>query len=234
MSTAPQPAVSASRGVVYNLAGQLLPALAALVAVPILARGISGEAFGVVAFAWASLGYFSLVDLGMGRALTQAVAAHVHRDVHLVAELAWTCWTVLLTFGATLSGVVALYTLFEPAWLEPLLGSLPAARRAWWLLLAGLPCVVLSSGFRGMLEGLHRFDIVNLVRVPAAIGSYALPAALALRTERVDVLVASIVAVRLATCGVYGAACLRVLLPHASGACRPGAHGACSPAWAPG
>ena len=43
-------------------------------AVPPLVRLLGVDRFGVLALAWIIVGYFSLFDLGMGRALTKLVA----------------------------------------------------------------------------------------------------------------------------------------------------------------
>src|SRR6185295_477413 len=66
-----------ARNVLLNLVGWVLPALVALVAVPILVRGLGDARFGVLALAWTAIGYFSLFDLGIGRALTHAVADRI-------------------------------------------------------------------------------------------------------------------------------------------------------------
>jgi O-antigen/teichoic acid export membrane protein len=49
----------------WNLAGQILPLLAAVFAIPILIEGMGVERFGVFMLAWVVLGYFSLFDLGL-------------------------------------------------------------------------------------------------------------------------------------------------------------------------
>ena len=58
----------------WNLVGQLLPVVVALVTVPLLIRLLGLERFGFLSVAWALVGYASLFDFGIGRALTRAVA----------------------------------------------------------------------------------------------------------------------------------------------------------------
>jgi len=38
-----------------------------------------------------------------------------------------------------------------------------------------MPLVTLTSGLKGILEGLHRFDIVNVLRVPLGVANFAAP-----------------------------------------------------------
>ena len=48
--------------------------LVALVAIPILVDGLGTARFGILTLAWMVVGYFSLFDLGLGRALTKLTA----------------------------------------------------------------------------------------------------------------------------------------------------------------
>jgi len=57
-----------------NLFGQVIPLGVAVVAVPVLIRALGEGRFGVLALAWALIGYFTLLDFGLGRALTQAAS----------------------------------------------------------------------------------------------------------------------------------------------------------------
>src|SRR4051812_5597637 len=69
-----------ARNTALNVAGQAVPLIAALVAIPWLIRGLGADRFGVLTLAWATIGYFGLVDLGLGRALTHAVATRLGSD----------------------------------------------------------------------------------------------------------------------------------------------------------
>src|SRR5258705_13553401 len=63
-----------ARNAVWNLLGNGTPMIVAVVCIPILIRGLGKERFGVLTLVWAVIGYASLFDLGLGRALTQLVA----------------------------------------------------------------------------------------------------------------------------------------------------------------
>ena len=63
-----------ARNTVWNLVGQVAPMVAAVVSIPILIRHVGVDGFGVLSLAWILVGYFSLFDLGLGRALTRFVA----------------------------------------------------------------------------------------------------------------------------------------------------------------
>src|SRR5437773_8518685 len=63
-----------ARNTVWNLLGNGAPMLVAVFCIPILIKGLGTDRFGVLTLAWALIGYASLFDLGLGRALTQLVA----------------------------------------------------------------------------------------------------------------------------------------------------------------
>src|SRR5437867_11276331 len=103
-----------ARNSALNLFAQGIPIILAIVAIPPLVRGLGPERFGVLTLAWAAIGYFSLFELGLSRALTQAVAQRLgnggERDVPAIT---WTAILLLFALGV-LGGVVL-------AFLTPLL-----------------------------------------------------------------------------------------------------------------
>ena len=71
-----------ARNTIWNIVGQSLPLLLAVVAIPLLIRRLGVDRFGVLTLAWALVGYFGLFDLGLGRALDKGryrVACSVQR-----------------------------------------------------------------------------------------------------------------------------------------------------------
>src|SRR3954470_17700094 len=133
-----------ARNTALNLAGQLAPLVAAMVSIPWLIRGLGTDRYGVLMLAWAAIGYFGFVDLGLGRALTHAVATRLgsEREEELDA-LGWTA--LMLMFG--LGAVGALVLTVATPWIVSDLLDIPAAlveesTRSFYLLAACLPIVV--------------------------------------------------------------------------------------------
>ena len=62
--------MSLRKNTLWNLAGSGLPLIAAVFCIPYLLKQLGNEAFGVLTLIWALIGYFSLFDMGVGRALT--------------------------------------------------------------------------------------------------------------------------------------------------------------------
>src|SRR5215471_7527755 len=80
-----------AKNTLWNLFGNCAPILVAVFCIPILIRTLGKERFGVLTLAWALIGYASLFDLGLGRALTQLVARKLGAgDEAEIPSLVWT------------------------------------------------------------------------------------------------------------------------------------------------
>src|SRR5712664_3110193 len=97
-----------ARNTVWNLVGSGAPMLVAVFCIPILILGLGKERFGVLTLAWALIGYASLLDLGLGRALTQLVAKKLGAgEEREIPSLAWTSLLLMLLLG--FAGAVAVF-----------------------------------------------------------------------------------------------------------------------------
>jgi hypothetical protein len=131
----------------------------------------------VLTLAWTVIGQFSLLDLGLSRALTQVLAERMGRgDTRDVPALVWSALAVMLA-----AGIVAAVALAFAA--GPLARvSLPRSadlhaeveQSIRWLALA-LPFVVVTAGFRAVLEAAQRFALINALRVPLGVLTFAGP-----------------------------------------------------------
>lgn len=168
-----------ARNVVLNLAGWGLPALVALVAIPLLVHGMGTARFGVLVLAWAVIGYFSLFDMGLSRALTQVLAQRLGRgDTDSLPGLTWTALGLMAPLGLAGGAVLALLA----PWLARDLLHIPVglqdeSLKAFEVVALALPFTVSTAGFRGVLEATQRFDLVNLLRVPMGLLTFAGPLA---------------------------------------------------------
>jgi O-antigen/teichoic acid export membrane protein len=168
-----------ARHAALNFLGQSAPLVAAFFAIPILARTLGPERFGALTIGWAVLGYFSLFDFGLGRALTSLVAvASSAGDQRRMAKLVWTSLAALIPLGIV-GG--AAFGLVSPLLARRVLKVSPALRQetlqAFYLLAAAIPIVIVTTGLRGVLEGVRRFDLVNALRVPMGLATFLAPVA---------------------------------------------------------
>jgi len=165
------------RNVLLNLVGWALPAAAALASIPLLARGLGPARFGLVVLAWSCVSIFSLFDFGLGRALTRAVAERLAaHDDDGIADIVWSASWLLLGLTSVLAvvGVAG-----APAIVDRLL-HVPADVRSdaigvVRLIAVAIPPLAHGVALRGVLEAGQRFRIVNQLRVPLGIATYAGP-----------------------------------------------------------
>jgi O-antigen/teichoic acid export membrane protein len=157
-----------ARNSALNLTGMLLPLVLAVLAMPPLVRGMGAERFGILTLTWAAIGYFGLFELGLSRALTQAVAHRIglNRNGELPA-LVWTALLLLLALGILGAVVLAATT---PMLITRVL-NVPAGLRqeamvSFYILAASLPFVVTTAGLRGLMEAHQHFGVVAALRIP--------------------------------------------------------------------
>lgn len=166
-----------ARNTLINLIGQAVPLLVAVIAMPFVVRGLGTERFGLLSLAWVVLGYFTIFDLGLGRATTKYVAEALGKgEVTHVSQIIWTAVTVQAIMGfvgaIVLLGITDLLVDRVLNIPTQLLGE---ARSTFHLLALSIPVVLISSSFSGVLEAAQRFDLINAVRIPSSILTYLLP-----------------------------------------------------------
>jgi O-antigen/teichoic acid export membrane protein len=200
-----------ARNAALNLAGQAAPMVAALVSIPWLIRGLGADRFGVLMLAWAVIGYFGLCDLGLGRALTHAVATRLGSEQE--GELEAIGWTALMAMFAL--GVVGALVLIvaTPALVTHVLEIPPSlaaeSERAFYLLALSLPMVVSTAGLRGILEAHQHFGVATALRAPLSVLMYVVPLAMLPFTNRVDATIIALVLARVAAWVAHLAVCVR-------------------------
>src|SRR5216683_4589178 len=166
-----------ARNVIWNLVGNGAPMIVAVFCIPLLIRGLGKERFGVLALAWALIGYASLFDLGLGRALTQLVARKLGTgEDREVPTLVWTSLLLMLLLGVLGAAVVGLLS----PWLVHRALNVPGALQhetlqSFYLLTLSIPVVIGTAGLRGLLEAHQRFGMINALRIPMGVYSFASP-----------------------------------------------------------
>ena len=89
-----------ARNTFWNLLGQGAPLAAAVIAFPPLIRGLGIDRYGVLSLVWTLIGYFSFLDLGLGRALTKLVAERLG-NIPEEERLAMETWTASAAHART-------------------------------------------------------------------------------------------------------------------------------------
>jgi O-antigen/teichoic acid export membrane protein len=202
-----------ARNTVWNLVGNGAPLIVAVFSIPILIHGLGKDRFGVLTLAWALIGYASLFDIGLGRALTQLVAKKLGSgEEHEIPTLAWTSLLLMLALGVVGTAVI----LATSPWLVHHVlkvpeGIQPEVLRAFYLLGLAVPAVVTTAGLRGLLEAHQRFDLITALRIPTGVFTFVGPLmALPFSSSLVPV-VGVLVAGRFLGCLAHVLVCFKVI-----------------------
>lgn len=201
------------RHTVFNLIGLGAPLLVAVGTIPVLIHELGPARFGLLTLIWAVVSYFGLFDLGLGRALTQQLAVvfanNEHKKVGPLVATATVLMAVLGVFAGLLMAGVA-------SWGVSLIHEVPdrqEAVNAVYAMALAMPFIVLTSGFRGILEARHAFGIVNLIRLPMGLFTFLGPLVVVLYAEmpRLDYIAWVLVIGRVMACVVHAYYAWRVL-----------------------
>jgi len=80
-----------ARNALLNFVGQAASLVVGVVTIPIIIHGLGTERFGLLSLAWVILSYFSIFDLGLGRATTKYVAEALGKgEEEQMPRIVWT------------------------------------------------------------------------------------------------------------------------------------------------
>ena len=166
-----------ARNTLLNFFGQAVPLVIGVITIPFIVRGLGTERFGLLSLSWVILGYFSIFDLGLGRATTKFVAEALGKgESAQLPRLVWTAVTAQTILGFL--GVLILLVI-TPVLVERVLNIpsnlLDEAKATFHMLAFAIPVVLVSGSFRGVLEAAQRFELVNAVKVPSSTLTFLLP-----------------------------------------------------------
>ncbi len=174
--------------------------LVGVITIPYLISSLGVEAFGVLTLVWALIGYFSLFDFGLGRALTQQIATK--QSLGLISDIPRVIKTGLVFTALTgLLGGGVLFGLapkLSQSWLNVSADLQNDTLNSLLIAAFGIPFTTLTTGLRGVLEGFEDFKIVNILRIILGVANFGLPVlAILLFGQSLEYAVASLIIARL-------------------------------------
>jgi O-antigen/teichoic acid export membrane protein len=210
MSTASRRSIT--RNTMLNMAGLGIPLVVGVSVMPIIVRSLGETRFGLLGLTLALLEYSSLFNFGLGLATTKHVAERLARNDREVSPV---------IVGSVLSQVVlgcvgaALFALAAPLLVNQVFvipdGMKTEALSVFRVLALMIPATLLLISLRGILEGAHRFDLSNAIRIPASVASFVIPAAAASAGYSLPAIMLMLLATRLVVCVITIAAVRRAL-----------------------
>lgn len=202
------------RNTTFNLIGLGAPLLVAVATIPPLIHALGADRFGLLTMVWAVVSYFGLFDLGLGRALTQQLSLAFARGEDASVGPLTTTATVLMAVLGVIGGIAM--ALGAPYGVD-LIKNVPdraEAIRAVYAMALAMPAIILTSGFRGVLEAKAAFGIVNMIRLPLGLFTFLGPLAVVWAGHASLDLIALVLAIgRMVGCLVHVYFAWRVLTP---------------------
>lgn len=158
--------MSIKRNTLINLVGAIVPMAVMLITVPLYLAQLGEARYGVLALVWLVLGYFSFLEMGLGKATANQIAkAHDATDDER-SEIFWTALMINAAMGTIAASILWLagdYLLSSVLKMPDDLRQEAVAALPW--MITTLPLALVSSVLNGALEGRNRFLTVNLLQV---------------------------------------------------------------------
>lgn len=196
----------------YQIGAQVAPAIAALAAIPFLLRHLGSEAFGIITLFSTVLIYFTMLDLGLGRAATRFIS----RSLEIgrpddVRRYFWGSITLLGAIGVIVTGICMLLVPTVVArYLKIPQTYSSGATLSFYIISLSVPLVTLMATLRGFLESFGRFPFISMVTACSGILLYVLPVVVILAGGGIVGIATSYVLVRVSMCVAFWIGCLCV------------------------
>lgn len=173
--------------------------LIGLVAIPYIYKHIGMERIGVLTIVWALIGYFSIFDFGLGRAITQRIASLDSQRTDEFKKTVATTGTLLTLLIGVTGALVGFATveLVGVGWVNSVPNLNSEIRDSFLLACLAIPATTATAGLRGILEGGQRFKAINLLKLLLGLSNFLGPmASIAVFGPRLDYTVGSLVVAR--------------------------------------
>src|SRR6185436_10624406 len=154
---------------------------------------------------WTAITYFSLLDLGVGRAFTQrlsvALAGGKSDELPGLTNVA----LVAMAVSGVLGGLVLAAA--TPFLVERILDIPPELRAetitAFYLLCESLPFVLIATGIRSVFEAHQAFGVATALRLPQSLFSFVAPVFVLLFSNRLVPIAAVLAGGRVVACAAH-------------------------------
>ena len=202
---------SIAKNTIYNLLGNIIPALFAIVFIPLLIKGLGTERFGILSIAWMIIGYFSLFDFGIGKGLTKIIAERIgSNQTAQISKIFWTSLFLMVT--------ISLFVTIIISFLIPSLVNIFNISKnlqqetisIFYILALAIPLVTTMAGLRGLLEAHQKFATINIMKVFLGMFTFLGPLLVLLITNSLFWIIVFLVFIRIVMWILYLLQCLKV------------------------
>ncbi|MFT8895941.1 MAG: oligosaccharide flippase family protein [Acetobacter sp.] len=161
----------------WNIIGRIAPVFVAILVTPRLIHLLGLSRWGIFTIALSLISTLGIFDLGLGRALTRAIADRPEgKTTPETADLIFTGSAMMGLMGG-LGGLVAAGLV--GLWVDHGLKIAPELHSEvlWslWIFCATGPLLMINAAFWGVFTGYNSFRTVNLITIPVSVAYYVAP-----------------------------------------------------------
>lgn len=187
------------KNIIWSMGGLCIPAIIAIIFIPLIINNIGVEKFGILSIAWGFIGYASICDLGIGKATTLLVSQyHIRNETLNVKKIISIAFRKSLKYGFCFFVVLSLFIFIG---IDKVIASNNISH--FDIILCGLliaitlPIQSISSMYRGVCEAYEEFANVSLVRFIIGIFCFILPYCISLFTNKIYIIISTLLFSRL-------------------------------------
>jgi O-antigen/teichoic acid export membrane protein len=148
---------------IYNLAGFVIPTIVAIPSLGILARTLGTESFGLFTLAFAVVGYASIFDAGLTRAVIREISIF-RDDVKERNNIISTSTITVAVLGLFAAMLIFFSVEKIGIFLNVSRNLLPGFENSFKLLSLAVPIFLVNQIWLASLEGMERFGNINIQR----------------------------------------------------------------------
>ncbi|WP_283628136.1 flippase [Shewanella baltica] len=180
----------------WNIAAIVIPTLVALPVLGLLARMLDVELFGIFTLIFAMLGYASVFDMGLSRALIRSIS--INRDSNEdIKEYLFTSSITVVVIGCIISFAIFLFKANIATLLNVTELIYADVVNCLYLISFVIPFLLLNIVWQSYLEGLERFKELSILKIITSILLSVMPLFFMLIKNSIVFAVAGLVLARL-------------------------------------
>jgi len=165
-----------NRHSLWSLAGGAIPALAALISIPLMISILGFDLFAIVSLIISITIFFYIYDLGMSRTMTYLISKTEHEYSKSNDDLIGSALISASILGLGLTVIMyVLVPYFAKYWMNINYQLLDEATFAFQISALGILPGVISNTFKGILEGESKFKEANICKMISGASIFIAP-----------------------------------------------------------
>lgn len=183
----------------WNIFGAIIPSIIAIPTMGIMARKMGIESFGLFTLLFALVGYASIFDVGISRAVTRMIAIERGNKHKIISIMGTSSWAIL---SFSLCGMIILFLLSEhiTVWLQVSDKNYQDTLLSLRIMAFSIPLFLLTQVWLGYLEGLEKFSVINIQKIFTSSILAILPLTFLFINNNLSYAIIGLVIARLLTC----------------------------------